>query len=271
MLERELLLLIQPIGLIWLALLVLTVALWWKRQRAFAGCTAALALFIQLVGGSGFPDMLLQSHERPFAGVKLEELPPSDAVILLGGGFEPSRYEAGGVRLTGAGDRALMALELLRLGKAPALCVGGGSVFLGGRTVSEAEAARRAILERSLTTAEVISLGVCSDTHDEALRVRALAEQRGWQRFLLVTSATHQRRALATFRTAGLQVSAAPCNFVTSVSLGSSGSGVGIPSYGGFIRMSVWLHEQIGWWEYRRRGWIDLNRGSKPSLDVVPP
>jgi len=61
---------------------------------------------------------------------------------------------------------------------------------------------------------------------------------------------------VATFRTAGLEVTPAPCNFLTSVSLGSSGSGVGIPSYGGFARISTWLHEQIGWWEYRRRGWI---------------
>lgn len=257
MLQRQLLVLVQPIGLVWLALLALTVALWWKGQRTFASCTAALALFVQVIGGTDLPDALLRSLERLFAGVKIEELPRCDALILLGGGVEPSRYEAARVHLSGAGDRVMMALELLRLGKAPVLCIGGGSVSMKGETWSEASFAKAATVERNLTSAEVVSLGICRDTHDEALRVRALAEQRGWHRVLVVTSAAHQRRALATFRTAGLEAVPGPCNFLTSISLGSSGSGIGIPSYGGFARFAVWLHEQIGWWEYRRRGWID--------------
>jgi hypothetical protein len=31
----------------------------------------------------------------------------------------------------------------------------------------------------------------------------------------------------------------------------------GIPDTFGFICVSTWLHEKIGWIEYRRRGWID--------------
>jgi hypothetical protein len=29
-----------------------------------------------------------------------------------------------------------------------------------------------------------------------------------------------------------------------------------LPGHAGFARTSIWIHEQIGWLEYRRRGWI---------------
>lgn len=253
---RAVLKLLEPVGLVWLALLLITFALWRRRHRAFAACTLALALFVWVIGGTQLSDILLRSLEEPFAGINLDELPAADAVILLGGGLQPSRYEAGQLHLSGAGDRVTMALELLRLGKAPALCIGGGSTRIDGETRSEADLARAAILERKLTTAEVFSLGICEDTHDEALRVFALAEEHRWRRLLLVTSAYHLRRASATFRAAGLEVIPVPCNFLSSLSTGHSPFLMTLPGHAGFARSSIWLHEQIGWLEYRRRGWI---------------
>lgn len=248
--------LLEPIGLVWLGLLAITFVLWRRRRRGFAVSTAGLALFVWVIGGTNLPDALLRSLESPYAGVKPEELPAADAVILLGGGLEPSRYETGQLHLSAAGDRVVMALELLRLGKAPALCIGGGATRVNGEIWSEADFARAAIVERKLTTAEVFSLGICGDTHDEALRVFALAQEHRWRRLLLVTSACHMRRAAGTFRTAGLEVIPAPCNFLTSLSTGHSSFPINLPGHAGFAKTSVWIHEQIGWLEYRRRGWI---------------
>ena len=253
---RGVLKLLEPVGLIWLALLLITFALWRWRHRGFAACTLAVALFVWVIGGTQLSDLLLHSLEEPYAGIKLDELPAADAVILLGGGLQPSRYEAGQLHLSGAADRVTMALELLRLGKAPALCIGGGSTRRDGKTRSEADLARAAILERKLTTAEVFSLGICGDTHDEALRVFALAQEHRWRRVLLVTSAYHMRRASATFRAAGLEVIPVPCNFLSSLSTGDSPFPMTLPGHAGFARSSIWIHEQIGWLEYRRRGWI---------------
>src|SRR5437763_1587374 len=57
-------------------------------------------------------------------------------------------------------------------------------------------------------------LGANEDTHDEALKVRVLATERGWHRVLLVTSANHMRRASGVFRAQGLEVIPVPCNFL---------------------------------------------------------
>ncbi|MGB8166659.1 MAG: YdcF family protein [Chthoniobacteraceae bacterium] len=253
---RTLLELLQPLALLWLGLLVLTVVLWRSRQRAAAGGAAMLWLFVQVIGGTNFPTLLLGGLERPYVGVKADDLPVCDAIVLLGGGVEPSPNEVAHLHLTSAGDRLVMALELARLGKARALCVSGGGATAGRRRWIEADLLKQAIEERQLAGIPVFSFGACLDTHDEALHLRRLAVEHGWKKFLLVTSAVHQRRALATFRRQGLEVVPAACNFLTQMSPEAEPPIFGLPTTLGFAFMSAWLHEEIGWLEYRRRGWI---------------
>ena len=248
--------LLAPVGLVWGALLVLTALLWRRRQRGLAAAAAALVVFITIIGSTGVPGKLLGSLERPYVGLQLEALPAADAVVLLGGGAGASRYEVAGVHLTFAGDRLVMAAELMRLGKAPVLLLGGNAGTLDGRVVVEAEITRGLLARWGVPAAAMLPLGGSADTHDEALKVRALARERGWQRVLLVTSANHMRRAAATVRHTGLEVTPAPCNFLTSVSTGETPWVPGVPGSDGFVKMGVWLHEEVGWLMYWRRGWL---------------
>jgi uncharacterized SAM-binding protein YcdF (DUF218 family) len=252
-LTRHVLTLLEPIGLLWLALIVLALLLWRKRQRGFAFATGSLAAAVYVIGATSFPDMLLRSLEQPYAGVNVTALPTADAVVMLGGGLTPSSSEIAGLHLTKAGDRIIMALEMIRLGKATVLICGGASEKTDEGVKVEADLFKQALLDRRVPVPEIISLGACIDTHDEAVRTRALAEQRGWRRILLVTSASHLRRAVATFRTLGMEVVPVPCNFLAA----RTTRVFAVPSYGGFEEISTWMHEQIGWCEYRRRGWID--------------
>lgn len=254
---RTLYLFIEPIGLIWLALVALTAALWRRGLRGFAAASGAIALFAFAVGGTELPSVLLRELERPYVGVKADALPACDAVVLLGGGFEPSLHEVASLRLTPAADRLVMALELLRLRKAPVLCIGGSGVVIDGRHLLEGEVVKAALAERHFTDAEIIALGRCANTADEAWHIRDLIKQRGWKRVLLVTSANHMRRATATFRTAGVEVVPAPCNFLAFNGNPTSPWRIGPPGYGGFIRISTWMREALGWHIYRMRGWIE--------------
>lgn len=256
---RGLLTACEPIGLLWIALLLLTIALWRQGQRRFAAATAALVLFIQLVGGSDLSLALIRTLERPYAEVKFATLPTCDAVVVLGGGFEPSPREVAHLHLTPAGDRIIMALELLRLGKAPVLCIGGSGVYIGGKHFVESEVVAQALAERQLTTAEILPLGRCANTAAEALEVRKIAAARGWRRVLLVTSANHLGRAEATFRSTGVDVLPVPCNFIAYNGLPGPSFRLRIPSYVGFARFATWMHEWVGWQAYRARGWITLD------------
>ena len=255
-LGRSLIPLIEPISLLWLALILLAVLLWRKRARGFAIVAGTLAIFIYVIGASTLPVALLRSLERPYFEVKLDALPACDAVVMLGGALDPSPNEVAGLHLTIAADRLITALEVVRLGKAPVLVCGGSGIEVDGTMRIEGDMLKNALIERRVPIPEIVSLGLCSDTHDEALRTHALAKARGWKRVLLVTSAAHLPRATATFRAAGIDVVPVPCNFHTRQNRGFRALRRAIPGTLGFEKTSVWLHEKIGWWEYRRRGWI---------------
>lgn len=253
---RQVIALIEPTVLLWLLLIVLTVWLVVKRQ-AGAAVVAFLALaLVSVIGSTGVPGSLLSALERPYAGVKLESLPVADAIVLLGGGAAPSRFEAQGVHLTLAGDRVVMANELYRLKKAPVVLVGGNANKLDKVIRVEGEFTRDLLSTWGLPADAIIPLGINQDTHDEALKVAALAKERGWHHFLLVTSANHMRRASAVFRAQGLDVTPVACNFLTTVATAPPPPGVSFPHYDGFVKTAIWLHEVIGWWGYRQRGWI---------------
>jgi uncharacterized SAM-binding protein YcdF (DUF218 family) len=155
-----------------------------------------------------------------------------------------------------------MGLELARMGKAGTLVISGSGAMLDGQERVEGDLVRDWLTQRKLVDLPVLSLGHRSDTHDEAIEIRALVRERGWRRVLLVTSAFHMRRALAVFRSAGVEVTPVPCNFLTEISLPSAPPGIGVPRAGGLHKMDIWLHEQIGWLMYRKRGWIDAAHAS---------
>ncbi len=249
--------LLEPVGFVWALLLVFTLVYLHKRRWRTALVTGVPMAILYLVGATDFPGALLRSLERPYANVDIAALPQADAIVMLGAGAHPARLEVAQMHLTGAADRLVMALELSRLGKAPTLVLGGASMPFPEGDRLESETVRSWMVERHLAQGEVIALPACADTHDEAVFTAKIARERGWKHLLLVTSANHMRRASATFRTAGLHVTPAPCNFLTDLSEAPLWDPPGVPRHGGFAKASTWLHEIVGWFEYRRRGWID--------------
>ena len=99
----------------------------------------------------------------------------------------------------------------------------------------------------------------------ERLReVAVLARERGWKRILLVTSATHMRRAAAVFRTTtGLEIVPVPCSFLTQASIYGYDTIDLVPQTPGFAKLDNYVHEQVGWWVYRWRGWISAEEAAK--------
>ncbi|HEY0777277.1 MAG TPA: YdcF family protein [Gemmatirosa sp.] len=90
-------------------------------------------------------------------------------------------------------------------------------------------------------------------THDEAVRMAALAHAHGWRRVALVTSPAHTRRACATFERAGLAVVCTPATARDA----AWGGPTPLRSPGDRLRVTAsWIYEQIGWQVYRRRGWV---------------
>lgn len=261
---RSAMTLLEPIGFVWGCLVVLTGLLLRKKRPRLAAVLGTLALFLWGVGATSLPGSLLASLERPWVGVQRAELPEADAIMLLGGFSAASREEVGRLHFNQSADRAVTALELVRLGKAKTLVIGGGALTVNGESFAEADLFKELLATRQLGGPEIISLGGCKHTRNEAEKLAKLAQERGWKRILLVTSATHMSRAAAVFRTTTeLEVVPVPSAFLTTVSVvGHEGVDL-IPRGGGFVKLENYLHEQIGWFVYRRRGWISDEAAAK--------
>ncbi|MGB0582611.1 MAG: YdcF family protein [Limisphaerales bacterium] len=258
----------EPLGMIWVVLIGYGVWLYRHQRKRETIFIAGVVLFIWVMGATPFSALLLAGLERPYAGLEFDDVPRADAVILLGGGATVSRYEASKMHLTPSGDRVIMAYDLMLAEKAPVMVVGGGSVSYKGDNFVLSEITRDWLVSNKLEPGNVIALPHCKDTHDEALFVAEMAKTNGWDQLLLVTSATHMRRAAATFRTQGVNVFEVPCNFHTLVGRFGGYTVTIIPKPGGFEKMGNYLHEKIGWFYYRMRGRISKEAVQKsPSFN----
>jgi uncharacterized SAM-binding protein YcdF (DUF218 family) len=122
---------------------------------------------------------------------KLDALPPSDAVIVLGGG-DPSRV--------------LRALWIYRAGKTPRIVISAGSLPWSGRAVPEAQQIAALLEDLGTPRAALILDPSSRTTRENAVNSAGIFKENGWRTGLLVTSATHMPRALAAFRKVGLNV-----------------------------------------------------------------
>jgi len=249
--------LLEPPGLIWLALTIISVLHIRRRHWKLLWLTGSAWLLLTITAALPVPHLLMASLEKEWPPVDLATLPECDAIMVLGGGVEPSLNEPSGIHLKEGADRLFTALALARLGKGKLLLIGGG-VFkkLDGNAVSEADGTKLWIEARQLSAVPVQSLGNCNDTHDEAVKVAALAKDHGWQRIALVTSAYHMRRTQAVFAKAGAPVLPVPCNYESASMRGRPLNWFNVPNATHLLLFEAWMHEVIGWWGYRLRGWI---------------
>ena len=86
------------------------------------------------------------------------------------------------------------------------LVLGGIGPLPGKPWVAAASMVQEWVLASGMTTVAVTNLGLCSNTHDEALAYKTLARSHGWTNALLVTSALHIPRSVAVFQKQGLDV-----------------------------------------------------------------
>ena len=73
-------------------------------------------------------------------------------------------------------------------------------------------------------------------------------------RILLVTSAYHMRRALALFERQGLTVVPAPTDYQQLVAKPAVPGW--LPTVGALHQTTDALHEIVGYWVYRWKGWL---------------
>ena len=187
-LNKVLALLAMPLG--WALLLGSTALLLaiFGRRRAAAWVLAVQLVLLWVFAMPWTAYRLTAWLEAPYPPVALGQTPSADVAIVLGGavgavGDPPVE------NLSGASDRVLRAARLFRGGRVRhVLAVGGNIPWLSG-SVPEAEAMRDLLAEWGVPREAVVTETASTSARENALFASEIVRARGWEQFLLVTSA----------------------------------------------------------------------------------
>ena len=181
-----------------------------RRRLGFGLCIAGLGL---LVVGSlpSVADRLWASLESQ---VPSSERPGEtyDAIVLLGGMVSPLGSTKDAPAWNDNIERLLTTRELLAQGRARAVIVSGGRMPVPGLP-PEAATLAEALVAFGIDRDRIIVEDQALNTRENAARTKALAEQRGLRRLLVVTSAFHLRRAKGCFEAVGLEADYLPVDY----------------------------------------------------------
>ena len=246
--------LLHPVAIIWLILIVMCGWQIYKRQYRWAAINGGMVLFLFLFGSTTLSSKLIGTLEKPYIGGIIDGNATADAVVVLGGYASGGDEELTGIDASGAFDRILSGIELVRVGKANRLYVGGGWFKTNDSRQSEHSVIEPWIRRWDLTDVPIDSLGNAGNTYGESQAVKKLMNKNGWSKIILVTTASHMPRARAVFESSGVRVIPVGCDFKSI----TQGTLKVFPSSGRLDSLQVFLTEKVGWMYYRSKGWIRL-------------
>ncbi len=251
--------LLQPVVIIWIILIAMCVWQLIKKEYRWSLINGCLVSFMFLFGSTPLSGWLIDTLEKPYLNILLDDNATADAVVVLGGYTSGGDEELTGIDANDSFDRILTAIELIREGRADRLYVGGGMTGTGENKKSEHSVIEPWIKRWDLTDVPVDTLGDAGNTYGESQAVKKLMDDNGWSKIFLVTSASHMPRSQAVFESSGVKVIPVACDF-KSIPLSRW---TFFPSSWRLDKLRVFLIEKAGWLYYRTKGWIRLEALSK--------
>ncbi|MES2878181.1 MAG: YdcF family protein [Pseudomonadota bacterium] len=242
----------QPLA--WVAFLLMAGLLCMPVRRQWGMRLSWLALAVLLLQGwIPLPDALLRHLEAQYVGpAPQDNLQGYAGVVVLGGALEPSYvWQAHTqVALNDAAERMTVPVALLQ--KYPhwrLLFTGGeGELFADGLT--EADRAKIFFDSMGVAPQRVLYESASHTTYENAVLSATVPGVNSALPWLLLTSASHMPRAMATFRKAGWNVTPYPVDFRT-------GAQTPWTQYALAVGANKWhlaLHELLGLLAYRLAG-----------------
>ena len=196
----------------------------------------------------------------------------ADAIVVLGGGTVTKSNPRQIVEVNGAGDRIIYALKLFRNGAAGKVLLGGSYIsWLSGDTMTEsgevsspASEMAELLVMFGLSEEDLLIQDRSVNTAEEAEEDAKILKAQGLSRIILVSSATHMRRAVPLFEKQGLEVIPAPTDYSFSNQDWENHLHVGwenlytfiVPSIGNMQSLQNALKEYLGYFVYQLKGWI---------------
>jgi len=254
-LDKILAQLAYPLGFS-LVLTLLALLLFGLRRRRWGAILLTLSLlWLGLWSLPVVSDALRLSLEGQYPRQAVTDLPTADAVVVLGGGITPAPPDWPYPDLGRGADRVWHAARIYRAGKASRVIISGGRLPWLGKRTSEATAMRQFLSDLGVPPDAVLIEEQSRSTYENAQHTAQLLQRHEIKQILLVTSALHLPRALATFRAARIDALPAPTDF--EVMPEPPHPLRWLPDAEALFDSTRALKEYLGLWVYRWRGWAE--------------
>jgi uncharacterized SAM-binding protein YcdF (DUF218 family) len=247
--------LFNPLSATLIAVLLLLILWLLTRRNGFLVAIVVVNLLLWLSATPWLSRNTQSLLEHRAGGLSAESLPRADAIVVLGGALSPPEPAAADANLSAAADRLVYAMRLYKLGKAPVVLIAGGNADGTGAANAESVHAAELLGEWGIPASAILTETESINTYENAVYSKLMLDQHGLKTVLLVTSAMHMPRALATFRSAGIEATPAATDFEASGS-GPSGLANWAADPAALAVTTRTLKEYVGWLVYRSRGWI---------------
>jgi uncharacterized SAM-binding protein YcdF (DUF218 family) len=225
-------------------LMLLAVLIFWRRRWARKLLLVTFCLIVVLHSGM-FSDFLgypLESSYSPL--IDPAKVEPYDAIVVLTAGTIPAEGLIPFPSVDGSMFRRLdEAWRLYRIRPKP-IIVSGGHVNPFTPARGENRVARDYLIRWGIPKEDVLGEGKSRDTFESAIEVAKLLRQKGWKRYLLVTSAAHMPRSMVAFKAKAPEPIPAPGDF--SVGEFEREPFQFFPSESAARRVLASLHEYMG-------------------------
>ena len=234
-------------------LLLLALLCLLQRRRCGVGLGWAALTVLLLQGWEPLPDALLRRLEAQHpASAPQTSLPAYTGVVVLGGALEPAYvwHGHGQAALNDAAERMTAPIALLQHNPQLRLLFTGGEGELWAQGLTESQRAKIFFDAMGVAAPRVLYESASRTTYENAAFSARLPGVDPAQPWLLLTSAWHMPRALATFRKAGWNVTPYPVDY-------RAGTQTPWTQYSLAVGARKWqlaLHELLGLLAYRLAG-----------------
>ena len=204
-----------------------------------------MTLFAVVCSTPAFAHWLRHGLTDPYPAQVAAKYPTADAIVVLGGGWMRDTEDVlDNPSISDPHTRLGFGRLLYVAGRAPVMLLSGGD--------GEAKRMAARLVLQDVPQAHLLIESRSRDTHENALYSTQILHRAGAHRILLVTSTSHMGRAVASFTKQGVEVIPAP---VMPMPQRDQPVSFWHARRTALFRSGDSLHEYVGRWIYRLRGW----------------
>ena len=190
--------------------------------------------------------VLIESIEEPF-----------DVGIVLGGFSRINEDFPDRIHLNNHPNRLIHTIQLYQAGKIKKILITNGSPALVGKKLTDNDILRKFLTRSGIPDLDILTEKRSRNTRENAVySAEILSEYPAGSRYLLITSASHMRRASACFRKAGIEVTPFVTDQTENAIDSPTPGALIIPKAGALSQWNMLIKEWVGYAAYKFRGYL---------------